>query len=271
VLADGDHFMPHVVALYRYPVKGFTPERCEVVTVLDEGRIVGDRVLGIRFANSGVMDDAWSTKHEFVALVNTPGIARLQLRFDHKALRLCIRLEGTVLANEALDETGRKNIAAAIENYVLKLDENPLSSYPDRLPLRLVGDGVTPRYQDNEAGQITLHGRASLAAVGTAVGDNDLSERRFRSNIVIDGLEAWEEQSWVGRKIRIGQVNFDVVMPKTRCLATQANPDSGNRDLPILKTLTHAFSQEKPTFAIAMVTRGAGGQVHVGDKVSLLD
>ncbi len=137
--------------------------------------------------------------------------------------------------------------------------------------MRLIGDGVTPRYQDNEAGQITLHSRASLAAVGVAVGDNDLSELRFRSNIVIDGLEAWAEQSWVGRKIRIGQVDFDVVKPKTRCLATQANPSSGKRDLPILKTLTGAFGQEKPTFAIAMVTRGAGGRVHVSDKVSLLD
>ena len=39
--------MPHVVALYRYPVKGFNPEECETLTVLDEGRIAGDRVLGI--------------------------------------------------------------------------------------------------------------------------------------------------------------------------------------------------------------------------------
>ncbi|MFA6053011.1 MAG: MOSC domain-containing protein [Methylobacter sp.] len=263
--------MPQVVALYRYPVKGGTPETCEVVDVLNEGRIAGDRVLGLRFANSGVMDDAWSKKHEFVALVNTPGIARLHLRFDHKALRLCISLEGTVLVNELLDEKGRNKIAAAIENYVLKLDDNPLSSHPDRLPLRLVGDGIMPRYQDNEAGQITLHSRSSLAAVGAAVGDKNLSELRFRSNIVIDGLDAWEEQSWVGRKIRIGQVSFDVVMPKTRCLATQANLSSGKWDLPILKTLTHAFGQEKPTFAIAMVTSGAGGQIRIGDKVSLLD
>jgi uncharacterized protein YcbX len=43
--------MPQVVALYRYPVKGFTPEMCEVVDVLDEGRIAGDRVLGFRFAD----------------------------------------------------------------------------------------------------------------------------------------------------------------------------------------------------------------------------
>src|SRR5512139_121740 len=102
--------MPHVVALYRYPVKSFTPEACEVLTVLDEGRIAGDRVLGLRFANSDVQYDAWSKKHKFVALVNTPGLARLKLQFDHKALRLHISLENTVLIDEVLDNNGRKKI-----------------------------------------------------------------------------------------------------------------------------------------------------------------
>ena len=263
--------MPRVAALFRYPVKGFTPEACESLAVRDEGRIAGDRVLGIRFANSGVADNAWSKKYEFVALVNTPGLARLHLQLDHKALRLRMSLEGVVLVDAALDDNGRKQIAAAVENYVLDLDQNPLSRHPARLPLRVVGDGVTPRYQDNEAGQITVHGRASLAAVAAAMGDPDLSERRFRSNIAVEGLEPWEEQSWVGRKVSIGRINFDVVRPKVRCLATHANPNTGERDLPILTTLTSVFAQQQPTFAVAMVTSGAGGLIHIGDEVSIVE
>ena len=135
--------MSRVVALYRYPVKGFTPEVCEVLDVLDQGRIAGDRVLGIRFANSGVIDDAWSKKHDFIALVNTPGIARLQLRFNHQTLRLRISIDGNFWFDEALDDFGRKRIAVAIENYVLQLDENPLSSHPERIPLQVIGNGIT--------------------------------------------------------------------------------------------------------------------------------
>ncbi|MDN6440205.1 MAG: MOSC N-terminal beta barrel domain-containing protein, partial [Corynebacterium nuruki] len=41
--------MPRVTALYRYPVKGFTPQRCESLTVQPDGRIAGDRVLAVRF------------------------------------------------------------------------------------------------------------------------------------------------------------------------------------------------------------------------------
>jgi uncharacterized protein YcbX len=260
-----------VAALYRYPVKGFTREDCEAISVLDGGRIAGDRVVGVRFANSAIPGDSWGTKHEFVALVNTPGLARLQLGFNHQTLRLRINLQGEVLVDAALDNAGRKRIASAIEEYVLKLDENPLSSHPDRLPLRVVGDGVTPRYQDDEAGYVTLHGRQSLAAVAAAAGAPDLSEHRFRSNIAVDGLDAWEEQNWVGRTVCIGDVSFEAVNAKGRCLATHANPLTGQRDLPIMKTLIKVFPREKPTFAIAMIATDRGGTIHVGDKVKLGD
>jgi uncharacterized protein YcbX len=263
--------MPRVVALYRYPVKGFTPEVCEALTVLDEGRIAGDRVLGMRFASSPAPDHAWSSKYQFVALVNTPGLARLSVRFDHRARRLHITHEGGVLVDAALDEAGRRQISAAIADFVLKLDENPLSRHPDRLPLRVVGDGVTPRYQDNEAGQVSLHSRTSLAEVAAATGHAGLSEHRFRTNIVIDGIAAWEEQNWIGKKIQIGPVAFDVVKPKVRCLATHANPETGERDVPLLATLTRVFAQEQPTFAVGMITSGRGGEVRVGDEVRVIE
>ena len=55
-----------------------------------------------------------------------------------------------------------------------------------------------------------------------------------------------------------------------RCLATHANPASGERDLPVMTTLTHAFGQEKPTFAVAMTVLSAG-ELRVGDEVMVGD
>lgn len=260
-----------VVALYRYPVKSFTPETCNALQVLSEGRVAGDRVLGFRFANSPFADEAWSRKYEFVALVNTPGLARLALRFDHRALRLCISNAGAVLADEGLDQTGRARLAAAVAEYVLAQEENPLAGHPERLPLRPIGDGVTPRYQDNETGQITLHSRESLAAVAAAANDTALSEVRFRSNVVIEGVPAWEEQSWIGRTLRIGEVLFDVARPKVRCLATHANPSTGERDRPLMPILVHSFKQQQPTFGVGMLTRGAGGTIYLDDEVHIAD
>ena len=262
--------MPNVTALYRYPVKGFTPESCRTVTVLEEGRIAGDRALAFRFADSGLPDHAWSKKYGFAVLANTPGLARLNVRFDHAARRLRIALGDDVLAEAGLDDEGRKQLSAAVERYVLTLTENPLVGHPERRPLELIGDGVTPRYQDSQRGEITLHSRESLAAVAAAVREPDLDEMRFRTNIVVDGLSAWEELDWIGRKVRIGQVELEVTRPKTRCLATHANPQTGERDVAVMQMLVRAFEQREPTFAVALVTSGRGGEIRVGDGVSVL-
>lgn len=259
--------MPRVVALYRYPVKGFTPEPVEHLTVLPGGRAAGDRVLNFRFADAPAADPAWCRKYHGVVLANTPGLARLNVRFDERRQWLTICAENRVLADAALDEAGRRRLADAITGYVLSLDDNPLRGQPGRLPLKLVGDGTTPNYQDNEAGQVTLHSRESLLSAGAALGDAQLDELRFRHNIVIDGVPAWEEQSWVGGRLRVGDVAFETVVPKVRCLATHANPVTGERDLQVMQMLMRMFAQKEPTFGVGMLSV-AGGEVRVGDAVA---
>jgi hypothetical protein len=260
-----------VAALFRYPVKGFTREECSCLDVLPGGRIAGDRVLGVRLGGSTPIDDAWGTKLGFVALINTPGLAALRLNFNHVTLRLCIRLGDDVLFDDVLDAVGRERFASTIEQYILGLEVNPISSNVNHLPLRVVGDGITPRYQDRAPGYTTLHGRHSLAALASAIDEApELTEMRFRSNIAVDGLGTWEEQSWINRSLRIGDTEFEVAGPVTRCLATHAHPRTGKRDLPIMQTLLDVFPSERPTFAILM-TSNRGGRIRVGDEVERID
>ncbi len=83
-------------------------------------------------------------------------------------------------------------------------------------------------------------------------------------------MPAWAEQDWVGKRLRIGQIELEVVKPEVRCLATHANPRTGVRDLPVMQTLVSAFGQAQPTFAVALMTRGPGGEIRVGDEVSVI-
>ena len=157
--------MARVVALYRYPLKGFTPQSCDQLVVLPSSRVAGDRVLNVRFADAPVADDAWCRKYHGVVLANTPGLALLATAFDVERLRLKIALGDRILVDEPLSDAGRARIVRALTDYVAGLDENPLEDHPERLPLKLVGDGATPRYQDSADGQVTLHSRATLTAV----------------------------------------------------------------------------------------------------------
>lgn len=259
--------MPRVAALYRYPVKGGRAEACAELTVRAGGRIAGDRVLAFRFAGSGLHDTAWSRKQGFAVLMNTPALAKLEIDFDAATRRLRVALGGAVLAEDAIDGDGRRRLASALERYVLAQPGNPLAGRPERLPLELVGDGVTPRFQDAESGEATLHSRASIAAVAAAAGAPDLAELRFRSNIAIEGAAAWEELAWVGRRLRIGSVAFAVVRTKTRCLAIDVHPHHGACDRELMLTIKRAFDQPVSTFAVAL-NAGEGGVIRVGDAVT---
>ena len=266
---------PSVIALYRYPVKGFTPEPREQLDVLASGRIAGDRALTFLLGDAPeaprvVEGDGWWPKANMLALVNTPALARLTLRYDEAARRLVVTEGARVLVDETLDDGGRARAAATVGAWAAAQAEQPDLGRAGRLPLRLIGDGVTARYQDSDIGRVSLHGRGSLRALATALKDPALDERRFRSNIVLDGLVPWEEFGWAGRAVRVGGVTFDVLRAATRCLATHADPIAGVRDRDVMGTLVRAFQQDAPSFAVMMLPR-EGGTVRLGDAVSVLD
>lgn len=262
---------PRVVALYRHPVKGFTPESCDVLTILHD-RVAGDRVFGLRFGDAGepmsqVQSDDWWPKQQFVNLMNTPGLARLTLRYDDTTRRLEVSRDGQPLVEVGLDDAGRARFAEAVAAFVRTLPDAADLDKPGRLPLQLIGDGVTPRYQDRTGGFVTAHGRASLEALGIALADPALDERRFRSNVAIEGVEAWAELGWSGR-VRICGVEFKAERPVGRCLATQANPEDGVRDREVLTTLTREIGQAEPQFAV-LLTPVTEGTIRLGDPVEV--
>ncbi|MFT4052077.1 MOSC domain-containing protein [Microbacterium sp.] len=267
--------MPHVSGLFRHPVKGFTPEPVDHVLVQADGRIAGDRVLAFRFASAVDPEardglDSWP-KSRGLALMAFPSLARLRLRFDPEALRVEIREGAAVLAEEGLDDAGRRRLEEAVTAFVAASPEYALLENDGVLPLRLVGDGRTSRFQDRPRGFVSVHGEASVRAVDAMV-TASVDDRRFRSNIVVAGTAPWEELTWTGR-VRIGAVSFVPQAPIGRCAAIMANPDSGERDARLLRVLTTRFDQDEPTLGMLLLpepaepTGAGGGEIRLGDEV----
>ena len=261
---------PHVAALYRYPVKGLTPELAARLRVLATGAVEGDRVLGLQLADAGLpVRGDWWPKDRFVTLMTTPGVARIDARFDLEARWLELAVGGEVQASAHLDEPGeRAGLEAAATAFVLSLADNPLRGRPERAPLRLVGDGRTPRFHDRGARHVTILNRASMRALSEAIGA-PIDERRFRGNIVLDGLAPWDELTWLDREIALGDTRFKVTGPVVRCLATHADPQGGGRDLDVMQTLVRAFAQEQPTMGVLAEVRGGGGDVEAGARLEV--
>lgn len=263
--------MAHVVALYRHPIKGFSPESVDTLTVQADGRVAGDRVLAFRFADAVTPEthdglDYWP-KAKGLALQDFPALAVLRTSYDDMSRRMRIEHEGELLVEAGLDDDGRAELVAAVTDFVLSTREGRRLQRPGRLPLVLVGDGAASRFQDRARGYVSLHSQGSTRALSEALGA-DADDRRFRSNIVIDGVGPWDELDWTGA-VRIGAMAFRPAGPIVRCLATHANPDTGVRDARVLTTLTGALGQDEPTLGRLLLPEDGSpeGVIRLGDEV----
>ena len=268
-----------VAELYRYPVKSLSPERCPELTITDDGKVLGDRAFAFRFASVNPDDPTqWLPKTNYASLQHIPELATLQSAYDPES--------GTLTVSDpssGMSITGNPRIPVDRAAFSEMLSEwhTGTESYAraggSRKPsgFVLVGDGTreTHQYHDTKEGRTTLHSQSSVQELAKALELESLSGARFRSNIVIEGCEAWKEFGWSNRRIQIGDdVVMKVLKPVKRCLATHADPETGVRDLDILNTLTRIVGQEVPQFAVSMTTTSSGGgNIRVGDVVRILD
>lgn len=110
-----------------------------------------------------------------------------------------------------------------------------LSEFVGR-PVRLVrtdveGDGCDEYH-------LTLVSRASVRDLGTRYARPDLDPLRFRMNLELDGCAPFEEDTWAGRTVRIGEAVVRVLGPVPRCVVTTQDPATGVKDFDTLKRIS---------------------------------
>jgi len=71
----------------------------------------------------------------------------------------------------------------------------------------------------------------------------------------------------VGERLRVGAAELDIVEPIGRCRATEANPETGQRDANTLAALEDGWGHTQ--FGIYGMVR-KGGRVSLGDTASLV-
>jgi uncharacterized protein YcbX len=85
---------------------------------------------------------------------------------------------------------------------------------------------------------VTLVSLASVAELSRQGGrDRPVDARRFRMLIEIDGCAPHEEDTWAGRRVRIGDAEVRVGDPVPRCVITTLDPETGMRDFPTLSVI----------------------------------
>jgi len=117
-----------------------------------------------------------------------------------------------------------------------------------------------------DEGPASLLARASAERVGTPE-TGDRSARRYRMLFELTGAEPFEEDSWIGRRLCVGEALLGVTHALGRCLVINNDPDDGAKNWPGLRTLV----EHRPDVTLGVIADVlAPGDVRVGDAVTLV-
>jgi uncharacterized protein len=251
--------MPTIASLYRHPVKGLTPEPLNTVELKPGEHFPGDRKWAVEVGPSGFDPEnpAHISKQKFTVLARFPSLARLATRLEDPSLFHIGDASGFGVATDLSTEGGREALARFLQAF---LGEDA----PARLKVLVAPD--RHRFMDSPLGHVSVINLASIRALEWAAGA-PVDPRRFRANIYLDGLPAWAEDAWpVGASLALGPARLSMRKPIVRCIATHANPATGDRDLDTLDLLRSYFSRDTMGNYFSVEQ---GGRIAVGDSVSL--
>ena len=245
-----------IASLYRYPVKGLSPERLPFVDVTTGEGFPLDRMYAL-LRTSAAFDPqspTWLAKANFIMLMLHEQIATVQTRYVHDDQSLHVH---TTEGHEQVFMLGKEAGRNALAQFFLNFMPTQLSAAP-----RLV---VSPGHQFTDKAEkfISLINLASVRELEQRWGQ-DLDPLRFRANVYIDNAPPFCEFDWVGQDIQLGAVTARVVKRNGRCAATNVNPTTGERDRNVPGMLRMEFGHKDLGVYLTALQNGV---LHEGDPV----
>jgi len=233
--------------------------------MLERGGVAGDRRFWLRDEHSALYGGK-----------RNGTIQQIRPEWDETTRRLTL----TFPAGEHVD--GVVELGEPVEAELYRVDrparrvigpwQEAISRYAGRpLTLLWADEGAVDRTP--EGGTVSLVSRASLERLRNEIGMQDeLDGRRFRMLFEIDGVDAHEEDDWIGSEVRIGEATVRFNGDIGRCVVTSRHPDTGAIDVPTLVTLA-SYRPEGRTEPLPFGIYGdvvVPGRVGVGDAVALV-
>jgi uncharacterized protein YcbX len=251
--------MAKIHSIYRYPIKGLSPEALPRVALKPGETVPGDRLYAIENGPSGFdpVNQPYLSKLHFLMLMKNERLAALRTTFDQQTRTLTITLDGREAARGDLHtKEGRLAIEAFFRRFIPKELRGP--------PKVLHADGHS--FSDVARKVVSIINLASVAAVENMLGA-PVNPLRFRGNLYVDGWPAWSELDLVGQSLRAGPTaRLKVVKRIVRCAATNVDPDTGLRDLEVPKALLRHLGHADCGIYAEVIE---SGEIAAGDAIEI--
>ncbi|MHB8530691.1 MAG: MOSC domain-containing protein [Caulobacteraceae bacterium] len=222
-----------IAALFRHPIKGFTPERRQSADLETGGAFPGDRLFAVEDGPSGFdpAAPAFVPKQRFAVLAKIAEVARARTLYDDEGGVLRASAAG---ANDLTAKLTTKRGKEAFARWLRELLGEAATG-----PLKVV-DGGGHRFLDHPAGHVSIINLASVADLAARIG-KPVDPLRFRANLYVEGWPAWIENGWTDRDLRLGSARARVFKPITRCAAPGVDPATAERDIDVVGELHRHF------------------------------
>lgn len=243
--------------IFRYPVKGLSPEPLARVDLAVGRTLPGDRAYAIENGPSGFDPAAprYFPKTRFLMLMRDESLARLRTRYTDATGVLRIEMaEREVVRGDLRTAAGR----ASVEEFFAKYCASDLRGRPRVLH----AEGFS--FSDVAAKVVSIINLASLDALAKELGE-PIDPLRFRANLYVRGWPAWSEFDLLEHDIAIGATaRVKAVKRIVRCAATNVDPRTGQRNLAIPDGLRRAYGHADCGIYATVV---AAGPIARGDRL----
>lgn len=247
-----------ISALFRHPIKGFTPEKLDRARLDADGAFPADRLFAVEDGPSGFDPGApvFMPKQRFAVLAKIAEVAKARTAFDDATGVLTATAQGMP---EFVGNLAEADAKAAFADWLTML----LGEAADG-PLRVI-DGVGHRFLDHPLGHVSIINLASVRDLEQKL-DRPVDPLRFRANLYVDGWPAWIENTWEGRSLTLGEARAKVFKTIVRCAATAVDPVTAERDIDVPAAL---FEHYGHVLCGIYVHVTHGGDIAVGDAVAV--
>lgn len=248
-----------IAGLYRHPVKGFTPEALDRVTLAAGACFPCDRLFAVENGPSG-FDPAAPThisKSRFTVLAQIAEVARARTAYDPASGVLSAAADGLKdFSGDLTDGAGRQ----AFADWLAALLGEAATGQ-----LRVIEGPGAHRFMDHPLGHVSIINLASVRDLEAKIG-RPINPLRFRANLYVEGWAPWVENDWADRELTIGEARVKGFKPIVRCAATAVDPETAERDIDIPAALFEHYGHVLCGLYVH-VTRP--GEIRRGDLVEL--
>ena len=259
---------PTISSINYCPVKSISFQSIDHCEIKKNIGILGDRI----FAFSKNLDqdqvklfernpeDRKGKWNKILTLKNSPFLNKYNFFLKEEKLTLTFK-EKEILTIDVNISSERQKLS----NKIIEL-ENSLKE-----PIVLMKNKDFPFFDTTISKKLDFINSVSLINVQSIIDfqkkiGKEIEVPRFRGNICIDGLKAWEERNWIGKIIKINDISFKVENNIPRCVAINLKPKTDNNSLNLLHSLKKTYNHFDMGIYLTPLN---DGKIKISDTVGL--